>query len=314
MHRIDKAEMTLRNSLAIRRSDLVLVLCDEGTLDIAQIFFQAASRLSSYPVLLEMPVMRYHGDEPSDMVARCMLKSDVVLAPTTYSITYTQATRRAISKGARVATMPGITMDMLEGGGLDADYEGIARSIRKFGRKFGKAREIHITSKEGTDLSVSVERRIWITEDNGLCTAKGALTNLPAGKVFIAPRESTANGRIVFDGAFIGPPVEKVEMTLKDGLATNIQGPEPLRELFKRSRCGRTLCEIGVGMNPSARVIGNVLEDQKALGTVHIGFGDNYTFGGSIRCDMHNDGMVLRPTLTVDGTTVISDGAFKLDL
>jgi leucyl aminopeptidase (aminopeptidase T) len=103
-------------------------------------------------------------------------------------------------------------------------------------------------------------------------------------------------------------------MDIKKGIAENIEGPDEVVELLMRAKCGRTVCEIGIGMNPRARISGNMLEDQKAKGTVHLGFGDNTTFGGEIHCDMHNDGMLTNPTLDVDGITVIENGRFALDI
>jgi leucyl aminopeptidase (aminopeptidase T) len=264
------------------------------------------------PLLIEMPIADHHGKEPSNTVADAMIHSDVIIAPTTYSLTYTNAIRAALVRGARVVTMAGITMDMLRKGGLDADYPKIARSIKKFRRKFSRSKMIRITSDEGTDLTVSIEGRNWIIDDNGLCNKRGMITNLPAGKVFIAPDEKTVNGHLVIDGVFL-PRIEGVvEMDITSGVAENISGPKEILDLLNRAKCGRTVCEIGFGMNPRARIISNMLEDQKTKGTAHIGFGDNSTFGGEVTCDMHNDGMLIKPTVEIDGDLVIDKGNFIL--
>jgi leucyl aminopeptidase (aminopeptidase T) len=266
------------------------------------------------PLLLEMPMSKHHGMEPSNVVADAMIHSDVIIAPTTYSITYTNATRAALARGARIVTMPGITMEMLREGGLDADYRKIAKSIKKFGRKFQGAKEIRVTSEGGTDISASVEGRRWVLDDNGLCQRRGMITNLPAGKIFIAPNERSVAGKLVIDGVFLYRVEGNVEMDVKSGLADNIKGPKEVVDLLQSSKCGKTICEIGIGMNPRSRIVGNMLEDQKAKGTVHIGFGDNSTFGGEISCDMHNDGMILEPTLMIDDEMVIDKGKFLLKL
>ncbi|MGA1866567.1 MAG: aminopeptidase [Thermoplasmatota archaeon] len=314
MDKIEKAEMTLKNCLAPKRSDRVLILCDRNTLEIAQAFFQAGESLKLDPILIEIPVGKHHGDEPPILVADSMIHADVILAPTTYSITYTNATRAALARGARVATMPGLTMQMLEKGGLFADYEKIARNIRRFGRMFQRSREIKVLSDLGTDITFSVERRVWVLDDNGLCHRRGSITNLPAGKVFIAPVERSANGKIVFDGAFMENIAEKVELTIKNGIMVDIDGNKKGQSLMDRGKCARTLCEFGIGMNPQSNIIGNILEDQKALGTIHFGFGDNSTFGGEVRCDIHVDGMVLKPDVLIDEEQIISKGNMVLKL
>jgi len=309
-----KAELTLKNCLGIKRSDRVLVLCDRNTLPIGQIFFDASEKMTMSPLLIEMPATQHHGMEPSNTVADAMIHSDVIIAPTTFSITYTNATRAALARGARIVTMPGITMEILRQGGLDADYPRIARRIKKFGKKFQRSKLIRITSEAGTDISASIDGRRWVLDDNGMCNKRGMITNLPAGKVFIAPDETTVNGKLVIDGVFLPKMEGPIEMDVKNGISTVESGPREVMEIMKRSKCTRTVCEIGIGMNPKARVTGNILEDQKAKGTVHIGFGDNTTFGGEIKCDMHNDGVLISPTLEIDGNIIIEDGNFIVDL
>ncbi len=308
MDKVGKAEETLKNCLAPRRSDRLLILCDRNTLEMAQVFFNAAENLHVQTILVEMKVGDHHGDEPPNVVADAMIHSDVIVAPTTFSITYTNATRAALARGARIATMPGLTMNMLDKGGLDADYRKIARSIKRFGSRFRKAKHVHVSSNEGTDVEFSVSGRRWIVDDNGVCHEKGSITNLPAGKVFIAPVERTANGVIVFDGAFLDKGESNTTLHIKDGMISSIDGPDIAKEFLKRGRCAKTLCEFGIGMNPRSRVIGNILEDQKALGTIHFGFGDNSTFGGEVRCDIHVDGMVLKPDVEMDGKPIIKAG------
>jgi leucyl aminopeptidase (aminopeptidase T) len=285
-----------------------LILCDRNTLEVAQAFFEAAEGLKVETILVEVPVGSHHGDEPPNVVADAMIHSDVIVAPTTFSITYTNATRAALARGARIATMPGLTMDMLIKGGLLADYEKIARNIRRFGKRLQKGKEVHVTSADGTDIIFSIQGRRWILDDNGLCHKRGSITNLPAGKIFIAPQEGTANGKIVIDGAFMGTSEKEVVVEVKNGMAEQITGSKDASSLMERGRCARTICEFGIGMNPKSKVIGNILEDQKALGTVHFGFGDNSTFGGEVKCDIHVDGMVLKPDVTIDGKEIIKKG------
>lgn len=71
---------------------------------------------------------------------------------------------------------------------------------------------------------------------------------------------------------------------------------------------GRLLAEFGIGTNPSARVIGNILEDEKAYGTIHVAFGSNNTFGGTIEAGVHLDCVTLKPTVLFDQELIISDG------
>ena len=81
------------------------------------------------------------GAEPPLMVAQSMLAADVVVAATAHSLTHTQARKRACAAGARIATMPGITVDMFAGGALAADYEKIAERTAKLADRLTNAKE-----------------------------------------------------------------------------------------------------------------------------------------------------------------------------
>jgi leucyl aminopeptidase (aminopeptidase T) len=314
MEIVEKARATLINSLGLLPSERALVLCDVDSMEIGKAFYLGAVQLTRDAYLMAIPKGKRDGDEPPSPVTSMMLDSQVIVAPTSHSLTYTNAMRVALSAGARIATMPGITSEMLERGGFDADYGRIARRIRKFGKMFSGSKRIRITSTEGTDLTVLIKGREWVQEDNGLCLKRGSITNLPAGEVFIAPVEESATGVIVFDGVYSKSVGEPVRVVIREGIAETVDGPEEVKALFKHGRCSAVLSEIGIGMNPNSLIIGNVLEDSKAQGTAHIGFGDNSTFGGKVRCDMHSDGVLLHPTVTVGKTKVIEDGAFILDL
>jgi leucyl aminopeptidase (aminopeptidase T) len=61
-----------------------------------------------------------------------------------------------------------------------------------------------------------------------------------------------------------------------------------------------------MGLNPGARLVGRMLEDEKALRTAHVAFGSNQGFpGGQIRSGRHVDFLVHRPTVSVTrGATI----------
>jgi len=67
----------------------------------------------------------------------------------------------------------------------------------------------------------------------------------------------------------------------------------------------RNIAELGIGINPEAKLIGNVLEDEKVGGTVHIALGDNSCFGGDIIAGIHLDGIIKKPVLFLDGEKFI---------
>jgi len=72
------------------------------------------------------------------------------------------------------------------------------------------------------------------------------------------------------------------------------------------------IAELGIGTNDKAKLVGSVLEDEKVMGTVHMALGDNMSMGGKISVRSHLDGIILKPTLVVDGVTLMKDGVLKI--
>ena len=89
------------------------------------------------------------------------------------------------------------------------------------------------------------------------------------------------------------------------------EGPyaERLGVLFDQPENG-TIAELGIGTNEAAKLCGIILEDEKLYGTVHIAFGTNTSFGGTTKAACHLDGIILKPTLYLDGECVIREGEF----
>jgi leucyl aminopeptidase (aminopeptidase T) len=71
---------------------------------------------------------------------------------------------------------------------------------------------------------------------------------------------------------------------------------------------GTNVAELGIGTNENARPSGEVLEDEKILGTAHVAFGASAAIGGTVQVPVHLDCVVLEPDLTVDGTPVVRGG------
>ncbi len=91
---------------------------------------------------------------------------------------------------------------------------------------------------------------------------------------------------------------------MKNGKAVDFTGPraEELRYMLDNvGPLARNLAELGIGANPAAHLIGNILEDEKVAGTVHIALGDNSTFGGNVIVGIHLDGIITKPRVFIDG-------------
>ena len=319
------AQTVIQTCMDIRRGENVLIVCDPTTGDIGQALHEAANERSDRVLLIVMPKARHHGEEPPPPVANLMRQQQVVIAPTRYSLTHTRAIRQSLRGGARVATMPGMTNEMFSRGGMSADFSLIKQKISDLGPYFRRRRIVKVTSEQGTDVSFEVNWREWKLDDNGICNRPKMLTNLPAGKAFIMPREGTMNGTVVIDGSWESNLVdEPITFVIENGMVMDVKGGtiaatirQEFGEAAKRLRSKDrenvwTMAEFGFGMNPQARLSGNVLEDEKRLGTCYFSVGDNTALGGTSSVGIHIPGVLKNASVWLDDTLFISKGEFAL--
>ncbi len=305
----DGARLILRTSAALREKEKVLIVADRDTASIGDAFLAAARSLGTDPVLITIVPREGDGAEPPDVVGTAMESADLIVLATRRSLTHTHARRQANRAGARVISIPGITADMLKSGGLAADWMDIHEVVRRTARRLRNAREIHLTSASGTDLTFSVDGREWIAEDTGLCARKGAFTTLPAGEVFVAPVETSAEGRLVADVYFDEPLLEPATAALREGHATRILGAaKAVHVMNLGGREGRTLGRFGFGLNAKARATGPAQEAEKALGCATLGFGDNLAIGGRVASGARVEAIISEVSVEVDGAAVVEKG------
>ncbi len=284
----------------VKRGESVLVVVDTKTpLSITKALFETARNLGCEVMIMTMLPRTRHGEEPPLAIAEAMKNADVVIAPTTFSLTHTQARIDACKKGARIASMPGITEKMMSSGGMTADYNKVNDVAIRLNEKLENARKVRVITQIGTDIVFDLEGCKWMM-DTGLCKEPGCSSNLPAGELYIAPKD--ANGVFVVDGSMSGFGIldSPLEFSVRKRYVTGIKGRQAKELNAMLDAVGdkaRNIAEFGIGINPQAKLIGNVLEDEKVGGTVHIALGDNSTFGGDVIAGIHLDGIITKPRL-----------------
>jgi leucyl aminopeptidase (aminopeptidase T) len=238
-----------------------------------------------------------------------MAMVDVVIAPTKRSLSHTRARRAASEKGVRIATLPGVTEDVLARA-MSADPREVGRLAGLTAKRLTDADAARITCDRGSDLTLSIAGRRGEVDD-GRLDAKGAFGNLPCGEGYIAPLEDRGDGKLFVDGSIAGLGVleEPVELTVEGGRLVAATG-EIGEQLLENLAAGGadTVAELGVGTNGRARASGNLLEDEKILGSVHVAFGSSAGIGGAVQAAVHIDCVVLKPELTLDGEPATSGG------
>lgn len=287
------------NNFSLDRKSAVLVLTDRSTMPLGIKF---ADSLKKDEWNIEVHIMEDRtksGEEPPQQTANLMLNFDIVFCLTKHSLTHTVARKRANEKGISVITMPGITEDMFLNGAMSADYSVVEKETIEMTAQLTNAKALSVLTGDGLKLKIEMAGRDGVPS-TGVFKEKGASGNLPSGEAYIAPLEGTSEGEIEINGSIagIGLVTEPVKLTIKEGrlvAASGAQGRKLLDLLGDGD--GRLLCELGIGTNHAARIIGNILEDEKAYNTVHIAFGSNHTFGGTIKTNVHIDCVTRNPEL-----------------
>lgn len=304
------AELALKDCLDLKKGEKFLVITDEPMKNIGEAFFKAGKELGAEAILMEIIPRNVNGEEPPEPVAKAWLEADVYVAPTSKSLTHTRARKNAVKNGARGATLPGATEEMLKRC-LPVNYKEMQERSDILCKILTEGKHVRITTALGTDLSFSLETREG-QPDTGIYNKSGESGNLPAGEAFIAPLEGTANGKLVVDGAMVGVVKNPITLIFKDGFAEEITGKEEadiLNEMVNKvGKNARNCAEFGIGLNTAAEFTGNVLEDEKIFGTIHIAIGNNAHFGGKVDVPIHLDGIVSKPTVYIDGKVIIQDG------
>lgn len=297
------AETAIRDCMGLRDTESCLVVTDDERERIGETLHAVAGEVTDATAIVRYPPGDQHGEEPPASVASAMTSADVVLAPTTRSLSHTRARTDANEAGARVVTLPGVTEEVFVTG-LDADYDRIAATCERLYGALADASEVRITDERGTDLVVRPGDREW-RQDTGVVHESGEMTNLPAGETFVSP--VSADGTYVVDGTMMphGRVDEPIEFEVTDGRVTRI-GDDAVRAAVEDAavevgEAAYNLAELGVGANHAVTdLVGSVLLDEKAVGTVHVAIGDDAGIGGDTEAPIHLDGVLTDPTLYAD--------------
>ncbi|MBI2647661.1 aminopeptidase [Candidatus Woesearchaeota archaeon] len=198
---------------------------------------------------------------------------------------------------------------------IDVNYKPFQTQHEEIRKRLENTKEIHITTPAGTDLYYNKGGVKAIAAD-GNYTKPGAGGNLPAGEVYAPPNGKKIEGKVVIDGSsrthehtiLIRKPIE---LSIEDGDIVDIKGHEEAKLLENTLKWAasvaknpgnvRRVCELGIGLNPKASIIGAMIVDDKTLGTAHIGIGSNYWFGGNIYAIIHLDQVFKNPSIYLDG-------------
>jgi len=266
------------------------------------------ARVGARAISMIYPVIAPYREPPRSVVL-AMKNAPVVLACGTTPMG-AEVIKETLESGARMLSMFRISPESFART-VPIDYRRLKREMEKIRKILDRCRTVEITSPAGTQFKVQMAGRPTKLALGSVRRA-GEVDHIAAGAIGVAPLEGTAEGRIVVDGTILGfgRAFDPVTLEVRDGKILNVKGArnwKGLRQLLQRDRYAPWVCEIGLGVNPKARLVGGP-EDERVRGSVHVGFGENRFFGGTIASASHMDGTMLKATLKVDGKEIVRNG------
>lgn len=314
------ARVAVETCLGVKPQETVVIVTDYAREPIAQALAAVVESLGGDPVITTMRPRQRNAEEPPPTVAAAMRAAQVAFLVTTRSLSHTTAREEATKAGVRLASMPGITPEMMQTGGMTADYHQVAEIAQRVTRALLGKSEVIIETALGSRLRLGLEGRSMAQPpDTGLYLNPGEWGNLPAGEAYIAPVETQADGVLVVDGSIaqIGLPDQPVRLEFKGGRLVTIDGGQAaarLRDLLAgvNDPAAYIIGEFGIGTNPAARLVGITLEDEKVLGTAHVAVGRNTGFGGKNMAPIHLDFVLIKPTIWADGQAIMQEGKLSV--
>jgi leucyl aminopeptidase (aminopeptidase T) len=290
-------------NLGLYPDEVLLVVADPPRYKLAGRMVDTARKLGFACELLQVGPVEKAGAAPEEFSRKTLARYPAALLVTYRSLSHTETRRQAChADSVRIASMPGVTEDMLFRLFKPGTAEEISRSTRMLAERLKSAGNVSIRTEHGSNLELSLKgRKIYL--DTGLYRDPGAFGNLPAGEVSAAPVAGSARGEVVVDVAFAGlGAVENLALEIDNGRLVAAHGPlsRDLLDLLS-GPAERVLGEFGIGTNRLANPGAITLEAEKARGTVHFGFGDNRSFGGENLAVGHWDAVIRCTGIEVDG-------------
>jgi leucyl aminopeptidase (aminopeptidase T) len=286
---------------------------------------EAVYTIDGTPVVVYTPTGRgfYAQSTPPAPLASAVCSADVWVELSYAPIMHGEAYRRAVDvNGARYICATGMDVEMLVNCIAGIDIDRVIALGEYFKSKLEACEEIVVTTKNGTNLRARMSGR-KVRHSGVKASEKGYPVMLP-GQTSWCPLEETIEGTLVFDGAIfppedIGVLRQPVVLEFREGRLTDVSGDGPESKLYRdwfdsfNDTNMYRLAHYSQGFNPGVtKVTGRIVEDERVFGCMEFGIGSQgVRIGGAHwNASSHTDGVVLYPTIALDGAVFEEDGVY----
>lgn len=314
---VSVAQSIVKNHLAIKSGEEVVIVADSDS-DL-EIVYTLAGAVKSVDADYTIAIMPNRGHDDAAVMTKFIDKGlenvDVLIGVTKASGApcYSEVAQRMFYNGKmRSMSMVFRGLNHFTKGGATADYDAIAKQAKKLAEIWRKGKEIHVTSKKGTDLRAPIVKERVRIED-GFATKPGEECAFSDGEVFMYP-VAGADGIVVLDGPIyrFGLPSNTLEIEVKEGKAVDIRGEgtvvRQLKDIVSSVKNADNFAEIAIGLNPKSLINGDFEEEKKALGNVHFALGKTPVVYSAIHMDL----IMREGTVKIDDKVVLKNGVLMI--
>lgn len=294
--------------LGISASDKVIIVSDrQDAYGQALEVLAAACTEAGARVSLDFSLPQVLTDDIPEQLRGKLIAHDVIIfsaGQSWYQAPFRSRLKREYAK--RVVESYDLKLAMLSEGGMCARPDAVDAENKHYISRIGESREIRISTSDGTDMRMRVRD---VGSECGDYRVPGSGGNLPAGEVWMSVVPATVSGKVSFNVSFdILGALRTNDLILRydAGALSSVSGARAaaFKELLERHPTLANVAEVSIGTNAQARTGRNVLEDEKKLGMIHCGFGNDTYFGGQVP-GPHLDGVVSGARLEAGDTVVL---------
>ena len=323
---VERAGVFVEQWAKVEPGERVLVLADDQTdPEVARAVLTAARATGADVTFVEMPRPDSAWAEPSEVVLGAMKQAQKCLSlALVYHDRRTTIARREYGM-AMFFLLPPVPATLF-GAASYYPIELCAEIGRQCALRLRAAREIRITSRRGTDFRALLDPRNCTADPGGWLEAwdpgrvigrtpgEGSNT-FPPGVVLAYPDPGSVEGVAVFEHHVgVGPVASHLAVRYEHGrgVAAQGEGAEKLAALVDGVDYATDVAELAWGTNPHQTLTldteRNPIDAERHAGTVHVGMGPSPIFGSRTTSRLHLDGLIIKPSIFLDGEPIMTDG------
>ena len=320
------ADKLIRDIFAVKKDEVVVITADTGSdMELVNAVASSAYSAGAKPMVITIATPSGVGkaadpDIPVDTLTGALMNCNVWIEFNHQWLLYSTPFERAIEGNPKLRYMCLVDFDcpLLIRVVGNVETEQLQKFMTRVADLHRDAKEMHVTTPAGTDVSFKLNPTHYISNDCGDASEPGM--HFLTGQLNIVPEFSTINGTIVFDGTITPPfgkiPDEPVKLTVEGGKIVKLEGGTAAKEYekwlasFDDDGMFR-MAHIAYGFNPGATLSGNICEDERVWGCTEWGIGyvsplDAPPNGQDAKS--HTDGICLNSSVWIDGRQIMDEG------